>query len=389
MAVDDINTLRTQIPEVFSDIPVPNDWDDDWHIVPIDSPEQIPLGEELDARSQNIEFEAVDQPMSDNVANPPVLTGSGNLPDLGAFPGGPSQGKAGGFYPPPEAFAFYLPFHYFYPTWWGVYLILEPTRELARFICYHAGGKLSLEESIAATRIFLYAHEAFHHSVESFGTRLEITHRRPLYKEGFDRYYQRTIGSDDCLEEALATAHSLRRVKEKAFPNNKKKTEALIGALLEYVKGCPPGYRRGDKLQTESRFRGTRGRFAEDNQKEATDIAAKDPRIWDMFPHAFSGISRITSRVNYLVKKDSPLAKRLDLNLRYLRYRDLLKKLRDLAGCKFVREGKGGHAIWQSPDGRRFPVPRHPGDLPRGTLAKIIKEAGLGMSVPEFIAARA
>jgi hypothetical protein len=33
-------------------------------------------------------------------------------------------------------------------------------------------------------------------------------------------------------------------------------------------------------------------------------------------------------------------------------------------------------------------VPRHPGDLRQGTLAKIIKEAGLQMSVSQFIAAR-
>lgn len=163
--------------------------------------------------------------------------------------------KGGSYYPPPDAFAFYLPFHYFYPKWWGVYLVLEPTLELAEFIRAQAGGILSSAESLAATRIFLYAHEAFHHIVESFGTRLEVTHRKPLFKEGFDRLYKRVYGSDACLEEALATASGLRRVKSR--------------------------------------------------------------------------------------------------------------------------------------QGHRFPVPRHPGDLHQGTLAKIIKQAGLTMSLSEFMAARA
>ena len=37
-------------------------------------------------------------------------------------------------YPPPDALAFYLPFHYFHPVWWGVYLLLEGVERLATFI---------------------------------------------------------------------------------------------------------------------------------------------------------------------------------------------------------------------------------------------------------------
>jgi predicted RNA binding protein YcfA (HicA-like mRNA interferase family) len=225
--------------------------------------------------------------------------------------------------------------------------------------------------------------------VESFGTRLEVSHRKPLYKEGFARLYQRVYGSDECLEEAIATAHGLRRVKARAFRGDKTKTASAVAALRTFVAGCPPGYRRGSEFLANGRFDSGRSQFAEDNHHEALNLAKKDPQLWATFPHAFSGISRVTSRVNYLVRKDSPLAHRLNLNLRYLRYRDLCQKLTELGRCRLVREGKGGHEIWQSRHGHRFPIPRHPGDLRPGILARIIKEAGLDMSLSEFIAARA
>ena len=389
MAVDDLSTLRSQLPEIFSEARIPDGWDDDWFIVPIEQPEQGHLDQRVVLPIPSIELDVFDQlsPQADIGGN--NLDGSFYVPDFGTFPGGPSKLKGGSYYPPPDAFAFYLPFHYFYPKWWGVYLVLEPTLELAEFIRAQAGGILSSAESLAATRIFLYAHEAFHHIVESFGTRLEVTHRKPLFKEGFDRLYKRVYGSDACLEEALATASGLRRVKERAFSGDKAKTAAVLGALKRFVEGCPPGYRRGAEFMQNAKFDRGRFQFAEENHREALGIVEKDTKIWATFPHAFSGISRVTSRVNYLVRKDSALAVRLNLDLRYLRYRDLRQKLIELGGCQYVREGKGGHEIWQSRQGHRFPVPRHPGDLHQGTLAKIIKQAGLTMSLSEFMAARA
>jgi predicted RNA binding protein YcfA (HicA-like mRNA interferase family) len=75
------------------------------------------------------------------------------------------------------------------------------------------------------------------------------------------------------------------------------------------------------------------------------------------------------------------------LHLRYLRYKDLKKKLEKLGECTPLRQ-KGSHEIWKCPGGKKFPVPRHPGDLKKGTLAKIVKQAGLGMSVSEFMGAK-
>ena len=176
------------------------------------------------------------------------LGGAPDFGTVGPFPGGPVRRDGEKYYPPPDAFAFYLPFHFFYPTWWGVYLVLESTLALAEFVRTRSGGALTAMESLVATRIFLYAHESFRHIVESFGTRLEVSHRKPLYKEGFARLYRRVYGSDECLEEAIATAHGIRRVKACAFRGEKTKTASAVAALRKFVEGCPPGYRRGPEF---------------------------------------------------------------------------------------------------------------------------------------------
>ena len=64
-------------------------------------------------------------------------------------------------------------------------------------------------------------------------------------------------------------------------------------------------------------------------------------------------------------------------------YRQIARKL-GKAGFLFDRRRKGPHEIWRnSTTGARTTVPRHTGDLPEGTLAGILKEAGL--SVDEFL----
>jgi predicted RNA binding protein YcfA (HicA-like mRNA interferase family) len=62
---------------------------------------------------------------------------------------------------------------------------------------------------------------------------------------------------------------------------------------------------------------------------------------------------------------------------------EVIRKLRR-AGFEFDRHAKGSHEIWFNPATRaRTTVPRHPGDLPEGTVRAIIRQASL--SVDEFL----
>jgi predicted RNA binding protein YcfA (HicA-like mRNA interferase family) len=51
----------------------------------------------------------------------------------------------------------------------------------------------------------------------------------------------------------------------------------------------------------------------------------------------------------------------------------------------FVLARQTGHRVWQKGD-RKAPVPRHRGDLPKGTLRSIIELTG--MSVADFLGHR-
>lgn len=61
-----------------------------------------------------------------------------------------------------------------------------------------------------------------------------------------------------------------------------------------------------------------------------------------------------------------------------MNYRQLTRQLRRL-GCEFYRQAAGSHEIWWHPaTGRRTTVPNHgPRDIPKGTLAKILRDLDL------------
>ncbi|MFU8889974.1 MAG: type II toxin-antitoxin system HicA family toxin [Trueperaceae bacterium] len=60
-----------------------------------------------------------------------------------------------------------------------------------------------------------------------------------------------------------------------------------------------------------------------------------------------------------------------------LTYHDVVTRLKRL-GFVFDRSARGSHEIWWNPITRaRTTVPRHPGDLPEGTVRAIVRQAGV------------
>jgi predicted RNA binding protein YcfA (HicA-like mRNA interferase family) len=402
MAVDDLELLHSELPNLFSEKDLPVAWEEDWRFVKVDDPES-PLPQlQTVAPTDDIEalFESPDLRAKvhvedeDGAWTAAVDFGKIMTPSFKSskrFPGSPVPYDLEDQVPPPDCLGSYLPFHYFFPVWWGAYLIVEGVNGLARFIRRRAGGVLSYPESVVVARLFIYGHEAFHHITESFATRLEVSHRKPLYKVGFDKLYRKYANTSESLEEALASAHGYRKVKSLVFrkpQNEPEKRNAACGALAEYIRRCPPGYDRALEFIGESAFISERSEFAEKNHNCAlADIRQRGALIWSSFPSAFSGISRVNSRVNYAIHRNSAFSSRIRASVHYLQYRDVAQRLKKLGSCKFMRHG-GTHEIWQNREGRPFPVPRHPGDLKTGTLRGIIRQAGLQMSVSEFVSKR-
>lgn len=183
---------------------------------------------------------------------------------------------------------------------------------------------------------------------------------------------------DDCFEEGIADAVALQ--------DGAKKLKCLDSdkALEGYVLDCPPGYNQGVRIRGD--FQATRCEFAEQNQRICLPhLPGRDPAIWCTAPHMFNGITNIKSRVNYLIPRSSSLSQRLPFRPLPSPSK-LLRKLREVAGLHLVRHG-GNHDIYETANGKRIPIPRHPGDFGKGLICKILAEAEVNMSLHEFLQA--
>jgi predicted RNA binding protein YcfA (HicA-like mRNA interferase family) len=386
MATSDVPTLYGELEWVFDQQDPPARWDD-YHVVPVDI-------EETDAAVSGKTRDRDD--LEDAVMSLPLEQSSwvGQTESLSfskyeeapvevavTFPGSP-HGSGGIDYPSPDSFAFYLPFHYFYPDLWGVFIVTERLRGLWRGLQMISDYELSDAEAYRAARFFLYYHEAFHHNVESFATRLEVTHRQAVYRTGVQQVFEDTFGTDDCLEEALANAYAFRRTIKKFS----KKTEVVSSVLRAYIEGQPEGYRRGVDYIEDEAYHAARRKLSEAfHNASFPSLIDRRPKIWSLFGHGYRGIANINSYTNYLISKDSPLSDRKDLHGRRIGYRGVKNNLEELVGLRFKRKGKGNHEIYETDDGNSVTLYYTTGDVPKGTLSEILKQARVNMTVYDFL----
>lgn len=379
MAESALDTLRDQLPEVFKDRPIPADWDEDWFVFPSD-----PITDLLEPTDAQPGLNDSRSWPEENLFLPPDIPGD--------FPGGPQQPASGLSpvphtpQPPTDCLAFYLPFHYFHPDWWGIYVILDGIEHVARYISAFSGSDVPWDSCWAAARTFLYSHEYFHFSVECFALRLEVSHRQPLYRTGFDRAFCRNAGTDDWREEALANGYALYKTRT-SIQKGSPWTRPIVGALHDLVAYSPPGYRRGISFDDSAgRFRSERNRLAEEYFRESVpNSPSLETDIWENFGHAFRAFTTVNGRTNYIVRRSSSLAQRWRLSEHFVKRRVVERRLENVLGAKFVREG-GRHTIWAGPTGEQVELPRHK-EIKKGTVRGILKRAGWKGSLEEFLAA--
>lgn len=402
LATDKIDKLRQDLPTLFENYGEeswPINRFDEYVIVPIDNvetalPEDEPdwrlgagqlgppgLPEHFDCTSEFLEELILSEMNSeDSVVNAVATSNLAALDPLGAshrptFPGGPIvKRRSADYFPPPDAYAFYLPFHLFAPEYWGVYLTVEGVMEMASGLRELSSDKLSVSDAIFGSRLFLYYHEAFHHAVECFATRLEMTERMPRYKEGFQEAFDEQYLTEDCLEEGLANAHAYRETQKKT------RNPILMKALATMIVESDPGYNRG--IEFLNRFANHRNDMSEVYfgvcfPRRKTLLS----RVWQTMGHLYHGISNIRGRTNYIIRRDSPLLERQRFRP-FLTQRKLLEKLGEYGEVRLNRHG-GRHDHYLL-NGNLFTVPRHSRDLNGRTIQSILKQAGINASLAEF-----
>ena len=372
-----IETMRYEMPEAFESLELPESWDNDLIIEPL----KLPVSEDfLDLDSDTIcsgpdDFldGVFDHLLEDPPWRPPEIPKE--LTNLLDYSYGGSLSKNTSIIPSPDSLAFYLPYHYFPANVWGVYLLAEGILWLTSYILKETDFKITARQARKGAELFLYYHEAFHHKVEVFSTRMEITHRIPCFKKGFEQLYQRTLRSGKCREEGLANASALDGVKLR-FNN-----DLLINALKKYIKDCPPSYKTG--IRMVDKFADWRNIFAERCQRECfPSLPGKSPDLWLNTPNMFNGTTNIKSRVNYIIPFSSRIRHRLPFRA-CVKPNELIKKLNKLVALTFFRHGNN-HDIYKAKNGRNISIPRHKGNLGVGLIRQILSDVGLRTSVKEF-----
>lgn len=289
-----------------------------------------------------------------------------------------------------DAYGFYLPFHVS-RDYHGIYLVEEYCQDLAGIFEENDNGILDGYYSTLA-KLFVYYHEAFHHKVEMFATRLEVVVRKRCYLSAVSALYQETKGTDDCEEEMLANIYGFTKTidylkrKTKLKKNQLEQVERL---LLDFMRQQPPGYRMAamhlkDKKDREDRIAELMTSFWEKvHSRTMPETVRYEQGVWS-FGYFDYPLNKINGRLNFLVHRNSPLLHRISLDARYLSTREVLKKLGKIAKISQKRQGKGSHEIWVGPSGLSVSIPKKK-ELKVGTLGSILKQLGVEMSVYEFL----
>jgi len=317
---------------------LPPEWENENDFIPVLKPDGYVDGEgPIDSETDRIESEIAGEICNDFGAADglddiffPGISGGGwsgaHMPGgtHGWPPTGVSPSPASGFpstaggsttvvqpSPASDCLAFYLPFHYFGSKWWGIYLIRDGVKRLALRIYRSSGGAgfIDARRAVTAARIFLYHHEHFHHRVECFSVRFELILRKPCYGPIFEVLYRANKNTAHWSEEGLANAEALDKVWEKTGRMHYRMQDALV----DFVDRSPPGYNLGTSL-TGDRGRRIREEFAEIHQAACNPgTPALPSALWASTPHFLTGISNVTSRVNYIVPSKSRIAMRTPL----------------------------------------------------------------------------
>jgi hypothetical protein len=389
----DIELLSKNLPDLFGIGSFNWDNEDDWIVVNIDSnsntlsnDERTIFGDESDEDSiSGVPSNPIDdrsithEPLFQNRPWPGQDRNRGiPVPRTGGdFPGGPLI--AGDVVPPPDSLAFYLPFHHFSRKIWGIYLIAEGVAELAKDIVSITSGYLTRQEALIAARAYLFHHEAYHSAMEAFGTRLEVSHRVPVYLGGL-----RTLYKGPQFEEALATAYGFNCVKTRILSGSKR--AVAVAALVRYHQSCPTPYDQGYRFIGAKLFKPAENQFLEDALRLSVPSSRTiHESTWSAASYMTTPAVRRGGTFSYLINKNSPLYKRSKLNVRYFDRRKFLMRLREELGGREI--GGGRHPKWESATGKKVPIP-YGKDVDHGTVSAILKQFGIARRPEDFLAAR-
>ncbi len=302
------------------------------------------------------------------------------------FPGAPSGLPTNEFAPPPDALAFYLPFHIF-PDMWGIYLLDVGVESLAvdlrQIMLDQFGRPVSQRDVRRVSRVFLFHHEAYHCAVESFSVRCELPTRKPVYLTGTNKLYNQGYIPGKPHEETLATAYGLRKVRDEIkLPKRDKK--AAVEALKVYIGLCSPEYQKGVEFIDNDRFDEWERTFIEEAMR-ACSKGTLPTSAWNIGTYMMSPLIQRNRKYSWICKRED--FQHSKLSVHYFRRRDVVSCLEKLADAHSESGGKHIHIVRTVNEAGRKSTLRTQlpsGEVHKGTLAGMLRDLDLELNVNSF-----
>ena len=277
-----------------------------------------------------------------------------------------------------EACAWYQPIT-FYGLNWGIYMredcVISFSKEISFWL---ADYKTNLTPRtfagicIRSAILLFYLHEFFHHKLESAAIKMAVIRRTAPYPKYFRNVYRATLGTDSCLEEALANADAYRRLGEKTYCGIFE--GGVLGTLRSYLRDIrmphePPGYRCA--LQYLSELNNRAGKDALIGQLSEASLNTQQPSTdWAGAPQLLRALFSAKSNLYLLVKKgQKPLVPTRVLNFQ-VGDKQVIKKAIKMGYREVPRHGKGSHTKLKSKGRPTLIVPRGK-HLSSGTLQSL------------------
>lgn len=248
-----------------------------------------------------------------------------------------------------EELAWYLPFHYAGPDW-GIYITEAGVIDTARRIKKRLGGGCSdpreTKELCQVALFILYFHEAFHHKVESFATRLEIARQKRVYIPYDQNVYRQLLSTNHILEEAYACFEMHSRLRgEKRFHGqvSSKIKEAALQFLKDWIPTLPPGYNRGLNVG-ELELLKLMSQIADGQEKPL-----QNPEDWKIANHMIRGLFKMEFAVRILVPRGATPQIPWSDGTRNLAipFRKIKRHITRDIGYEETKRGKGSHRVYR------------------------------------------
>lgn len=222
-------------------------------------------------------------PIDDPDQEVPLLPDGTSVPDPSTQDQG-AEGRIG-----TEALAYYAPFHFYGPSFWGIYI-----RDwgIAHLACTYKGSRVLTPSDAWILRgayHFLLEHERFHFKTELAVTRFQFLSSTIGLYNGF--FHDHRAG---LLEEAMANASAYRELSGRAMTLGPTPLSGFVSFLERWMLTQPPGYRDYARWSQNS------ARYAKGKRILTTRIVELGRPVNPALLHADPYTLDLFSRSNYV-----------------------------------------------------------------------------------------